>query len=153
MVVFWLSKGRWFSVIIFSYRSLSLDLWYSQRTYSLFQIQNGNPFKWSGDFSPACPRSIRKNRNRPDPKTRTYSAQLDSLMTQNSDFTSRLPGKHLDATVSDGYFIHQMPPAVNAQEIKAGLYTQQRNPGIWYDMIWEWQCRTSKKSFSYWTSL
>lgn len=83
-------------------------------------------------LSLACAWSIRKNHNRPDPKT--YSAKLDSPMTQNADFTSRLPSKHLDAAVSDGYFIHQMPPAVNAQEIKAGLYTQQRNPGIkvWY---------------------
>lgn len=46
MVVLWLAKGRWFSVIIFSSRSLSLDLWYSQSTYSLFQTQNGNPFNW-----------------------------------------------------------------------------------------------------------
>lgn len=54
-------------------------------------------------------------------------------MTQTGDFTSTLPSKHLDAAVSDGYFRYQMPPAENAQEIKPGLCTQQRNPGKRHD--------------------
>lgn len=106
MVIFCLSKGRWFSVIIFSFRSFSLDLWYSQCTYSLCQIEN-NALKWSGHLSLACARSVRKNCNRLDPKTQTYSAQLDCPEAQNGDFTSRLPSKHSDAAVSAGYFIHQ----------------------------------------------
>lgn len=54
-------------------------------------------------------------------------------MTQTGDFTSTLPSKGLDAAVSDGYFIHQIPPTVNAQEIKPGLCNQQRNPGKRHD--------------------
>lgn len=65
------NKGKGISVTFFSYRSLSLDLQYSQSTYSLFQIQDGKSFKWSSDFPLAHTRSIRKNRNRPEAKSRT----------------------------------------------------------------------------------